>query len=548
MKRHYFYSGWVMLFTTLIFFHNAWALPVEIEPSSQIRNVIVYTDSAMIKKEARFLVKKGENIVRIPGITPYLVDQSVQVSISGKAAVKISEIKVAETYLRKAPQDKIEKLQARLDNLEDLMKATSNEISSISSSNEFLKKVTPFSQNQNAAPAEVETHARFLEKSLAENYTRIAVIETKLKNLQKEKTTIEKEMNDLNVSDKSKSIEFYLISTDNDKEINLVFSYLVNRAGWAPLYEIRADSDASRINVNYFATVKQATGEDWSDVNIEISTAKPYNSKAPEDIAAWIVDVYQPPPPARYRNSDFERQKEAMMEKSAKSSMESREEMPEIERPFQETRVKSETTSFSFIIPQKVSIPSDNQPHRVLIASSEKDAGFSYYAMPKLSKFAYLKADFKNPFLFPLLAGKMNVFLDGRLVSASASDKTIAPDEDIKLSLGVDEGIKVERKLIKKFTEYSGLVSKETKINYEYSHELLNGKGKEITIAINDNCPVSRNEKIKVELEAPKKGEAEITSDNIITWKAKLAPGEKKNLSLKFRVAYPRDLTVTGLE
>ena len=84
MNRHFFYSSWLILFTTLIFFHNAWALPVEIEPSSKIRNVVVFTQSAMIKKEARFPVKKGENIVRISEITPYLVDASVQVSIGGK--------------------------------------------------------------------------------------------------------------------------------------------------------------------------------------------------------------------------------------------------------------------------------------------------------------------------------------------------------------------------------------------------------------------------------------------------------------------------------
>lgn len=541
MNRHFFCSSWLILFTTLIFFHNAWALPVEIEPSSKIRNVVVFTQSAMIKKEVRFTVKKGENIVRITEITPYLVDQSVQVSIGGKSAVKISEIKVAETYLRKAPQDKIRKLQAKLDNLEDIMRATSNEISGISSSNEFLKKVIPFSRNQKVTQSEVEAHARFLEKSLAVNYARIAGIETKLKKLQKEKSTIENEMKDLHSSDKSKSIEFYLISTADNKEINLVFSYVVNNAGWAPLYEIRADSDASKINMNYFATIKQATGEDWSDVNVEISTAKPYNSKAPSDLTTWIVDVYQLAPPASPEPYRY------LREESVKSMMKS-EQMPDSNMSFQETRVKSETTSFSFIIPQKVSIPSDNQPHRVLIASSEKEVGFSYYAIPKLSKFAYLKANFKNPFSFPLLAGKMNVFLDGRLVSASSSDKTISPDEDIKLSLGVDEGIMIERKLIKKFTEYPGLISKETKTNYEYSHKLANGKGKEITITINDNFPVSRNEKIKVDLEAPKKDEAEISSDGIITWKVKLAPGEKKNLSLKFRVEYPKDLTVTGLE
>jgi uncharacterized protein (TIGR02231 family) len=540
MNRHFFYQSLLILFTTLIFYLNAWALPAEIEPSSKIRNIVVFTQSAMIKKEARFPVKKGENIVRITEITPYLVDASVQVSIGGKSAVKISEIKVAETYLRKAPQDKLQKLQARLDNLDDLMKATSNEISGISSSNEFLKKVIPFSQNQKVTQSEVEAHARFLEKSLAVNYARIAGIEAKLKKLQKEKIAIENEMKHLHSSDKSKSVEFYLISTEDNQEITLIFSYVVNNAGWLPLYEIRADSDAAKINMNYFATIKQATGEDWSGVNVEISTAKPYNSKAPEDLTAWIVDVYhlEIPSPEPYRY---------LREESAKSMMKS-EQIPDSAMPFQETRVKSETTSFSFIIPQKVSIPSDNQPHRVLIASSEKEVVLSYYAIPKLSKFAYLKADFKNPFLFPLLAGKMNVFLDGRLVSAAASDKTISPDEEIKLSLGVDEGIMIERKLIKKFTEYPGLISKETKVNYEYSHKLANNKGKEITITINDNFPVSRNEKIKVELEAPKKNEAEISSDGIITWKVKLAPGEKKILFLKFRVEYPKDLTVTGLE
>lgn len=540
MNRNYFYSSWLVLFATFIFFQNASASPVEIEPSSKIRNVVVFTESAMIKKEARFHVKKGVNTARISGLTPYLVDQSVQVSIEGKSAVKISEVKVAETYLQKAPQDKILKLQAKLDNLDELMKTSSNEISVITSSNEFLKKVIPFSKNQKVTQSEVEAHARFLEKSLAGNYTRISGIEVKLKKLQEEKRTIENEMKDLRSSDKSKSIEISLISPDGNKEINLVFSYVVNNAGWAPLYEVRADSNAARININCFATIKQATGEDWTDVNVEISTAKPYNSKAPSDLTAWHVDIYQP---EHYDSSymKLERMSKSAMPMEARGAEQD-------ELSFQETQVKSETTSFSFIIPQKVTIPSDYQPHRVLIASSEKEAEFTYSAIPKLSKYAYLKANFKNPFLFPLLSGKMNVFLDGRLVSASSSDKTISPDEDIKLSLGVDEGITIERKLKKKFTEYSGIISKETKVNYKYAHELVNAKDKEIIITINDNFPVSRNEKIKVELEAPKKDEAEISADGIITWKVKLAPGEKTNLALKFRVEYPKDLSVTGLE
>ena len=142
----------------------------------------------------------------------------------------------------------------------------------------------------------------------------------------------------------------------------------------------------------------------------------------------------------------------------------------------------------------------------------------------------------------------MNVFLDNKFVSSSSSDKTISADEDIKLSLGIDEGIRIERKLKKKFTEYLGVISKETKVNYEYEHELVNTRDKEVSITINDNYPVSRNEKIKVALDVPKKDESEISDEGIITWKVKLAPGEKKKLALKFRVEYPKELNVTGLE
>lgn len=540
MNRNYFYSCWLILFATLIFFHNAWALPVEIEPSSNIRNIVVFTESALIKKEARFLVKKGENIARISGITPYLVDQSVQVSIEGKSAVKISEVNVAETYLQKVPQEKILKLQASLDNVNGLIKSGLNELSVITSSNEFLKKVSPFSQNQKVTQADIEEHARYLEKALSGNYERITGIEVKLKKLQEEKGKIENEMKDLRSSDKSKNIEIYLISPDDNKEINLVFSYVVNNTGWAPLYEVRADSNAARINMDYFATIKQATGEDWTDVNIEISTAQPYNSVAPSDLTAWLVDEYHP---ERFDSPYME------LERMTKSAMPMEDRGAEQDKlSFQETQVRAETTSFSFIIPRKVSIPSDHQPHRVLIASSEKEAEFAYSAVPKLSKYAYLKANFKNPFLFPLLSGRINVFLEGRFVSASSWKRTISPDEDIKLSLGIDEAVRIERKLQRKFTEYSGVISKATKVSYEYSHELVNGKDKVITIIVNDNFPVSRNEKIMVNLESPNKDEADISDEGIITWKVKLAPGEKKNLALKFRVEYPKDLNVTGLE
>jgi uncharacterized protein (TIGR02231 family) len=153
----------------------------------------------------------------------------------------------------------------------------------------------------------------------------------------------------------------------------------------------------------------------------------------------------------------------------------------------------------------------------------------------------------KNEFAFPILPGKVNVFIDGKYVSSSSFNK-ILPGDSFDVSFGVDEAVRVERKLKRKFTEYTGLVGKNVKISYEYEIEVQNGKGREISIEVRDNFPISRNEKIKVVLESPRGEEAQIGDDGIIRWRFNLPVGGKKILSVKFYVEFPKDLKVVGLE
>ena len=150
----------------------------------------------MIKKEAVLHVQKGENRVKITGITPYIMDESVRVSIKGKSAVKVIDVKVEKTHLQKTQQEKVQKLQTKLDSLNERIKEHTNEIAGINSSSDFLKKVIPFAQNQKVSSAEVAEYARFLEKTLVENYAKVAKIEGKIKILLEEKKAVESELKD----------------------------------------------------------------------------------------------------------------------------------------------------------------------------------------------------------------------------------------------------------------------------------------------------------------------------------------------------------------
>ncbi len=51
--------------------------------------------------------------------------------------------------------------------------------------------------------------------------------------------------------------------------------YLVKDAEWAPSYTLRADTEREEVMVEYHASVKQMSGEDWDGVAMTLSTASP---------------------------------------------------------------------------------------------------------------------------------------------------------------------------------------------------------------------------------------------------------------------------------
>ena len=542
MEKHLNLKLWPLVLSVMMCSQLVMAQKTEVEPVSKLQKITVFTDRAMIAKETAFSVKRGENIIRITGMTPYLVDQSVQVSLMGQTEMTIAEVTVEETFLKETEQPKLQKLQSELNNLNNQIKDAISQMTAINDASDFLKRVNPFLQSQKVTTTDMEAHAKFIEKSLSANFERTAVIQAKVKKLTDEKSALENELAILKSNkNKSKSIVIHLISNIDKSGVKIGYTYVSTGAGWSSQYEAKADFSTSKVDFNYFASIWQSTGEDWTDANVEISTTKPFIYGNLPDLSAWYLDLYTPrfykTKSAGLNDKLLERQ--VMMESVAAAPAPT-------ENLLKETVVNEENTSFSFVLPRKVDIVSDGQPHRVSIAKSNADAKYTWFTIPKLIQNAFLKAAMKNPFTFPLLPGSISVFLDQKLVGTASVDETILPEGEMELSLGIDEGIKIERKLVKKNTDYAGLLKKETTVYYEYAIEITNGKNKEVTLDLNDQFPISRNEKIRVETEAPKGG-ATVNEEGKITWNITLAPGAKKTIPLKFNISYPKDATISGI-
>ncbi len=214
---------------------------------------------------------------------------------------------------------------------------------------------------------------------------------------------------------------------------------------------------------------------------------------------------------------------------------------------FESARVQSGATSTAFEIGAKASVPSNNTKRKVTITVASLDGTFTYSSVPKIQPRVYFKSNITNTTDFPLLSGSMSVFVDNSYVSNSHLS-TVMPAEKFEAFLGVDDGIKIERKIVNKLTESSGFFSKTKRTTYDVLIKVENLKKTSETVIVRDNIPISRNEQIKVELELPKQSDLQSDADGMLIWNLALKASEKKEVRLKFSVEYPTDMTISALE
>ena len=214
---------------------------------------------------------------------------------------------------------------------------------------------------------------------------------------------------------------------------------------------------------------------------------------------------------------------------------------------FAAATMEATATSASFKISTPTTVPSDNSPQKVPITTAALAANPEYLTTPKLMPATFLTAKVVNSSEFPLLAGAMNVFLDGTFVATSAL-RTVMPGEKFDLALGADEGISVKHKRVQRFTEDTGLTNSGKRITYEYLLTIQDNKRTAARVIVADQLPVSHNEKIIVKQLAPDAKDVKPTPEGALKWTLELKPAEKRELTLKFSVEYPNDVQVTGLE
>lgn len=518
----------------LLFSFPLLAATTTIDSSGTLRSVTIFRENALVTKEITARIPAGSSTISISGLPSSMQDATLRITPKGKTDLKIADIEIAATLLSEKYSARLQGLQGKIDTLATRQRELADESSVLKASADIIKRTAPTPSSKGFA-AELDEYLKYAERVLTAKYAALADIDEKLKQITKEKELLEQELKNLATNkQKTKTVNFG-ITTKGETDATVELSYVTTEAGWAPRYELRADTATGKVEITYSASIAQSTGEDWSKVPLELSTTRPAAGQMPV-LSPWFVDIY---PKSNVRFSAFMPKIAIAPSPLAEMAEDAAEDEPELHE---------DDISFSFLLPARTVIPSDGEIHTITLLTAVKDAELSYAAVPRYSPFAFLQSSIQNPFPLPMLAGDAQIYLDNRFTNSMSLGKGILPEEAFAVAFGVDESIKVERKLVKRFTETTGVFSGSSKVGYQYELTVVNGKKKQVSVMLHDALPISRNEKVEVAITGLPTSDALLDSDKMLKWNAAVSAGGKQVLKYGYSVEHPKDERVSGLE
>ena len=160
---------------------------------------------------------------------------------------------------------------------------------------------------------------------------------------------------------------------------------------------------------------------------------------------------------------------------------------------------KENQTTVDFEIEIPYTVNSDNKNYVVEMTNYELPAQYQYYAVPKIQKDAFLIAHINNWEQYNLLEGEANIFFEGTYIGKSLMDVRYITDT-LKVSLGIDKKVSVNRQKIKDFTEKQFIGNKKIEIR-EWEISVKNNKTESINMIVLDQVPVATSEDISISTE-----------------------------------------------
>lgn len=494
-----------------------------------IERVTVYLNGGEVRTSTEVDLAAGMNTIEMKELSQYMYMQSVQVAIKGELA--ILSVNPAEDMI---PADRSEPRIARLQDSLVMLQTRIVELNDRISANQAAKDM--LSRNYDIGGANAVTTAEALAKTADFFHDRTLKLNRDISADVREKAELEKvqgrsraELEKLeNAGGRERRKVTVLVNAERAMRTKVELRYLVANTGWSPAYDLVAINNTGPIILRYKAQVYNNTGIDWKRMNLVLSTADPSLGASSPQLARWELG-------GAGSGADQEgglRQSQGLIPSlNTWNDPSQRYEM-----------ITVSEVSAEFKINRTYDIPSDAKPYMVEVAEHTLPATYSYIAVPKVDRDAFLMARITGWEALDLVDGPANVYYEDSYVGESQIS-TAGINDTLDLSLGRDNDIRVDRKELEDRTSRK-IIGSDRKQTMTYEITVKNTTAAPIHLVLRDQVPVSMNDQIKVQVLELSGGDLN-EPEGIVEWPMDLQPGASNKVTLSFEIQHPKGWDVS---
>jgi uncharacterized protein (TIGR02231 family) len=531
---------------------------VTTQVTSRIEAVTVYPDGATVTRAIRVDLPQGDSVLRAEDFPPTLDPASLRVEGEAQAQLMVGGIDARPPRAERPPTDPA--IEARIEALRDERAALDGSIEAATARHKFATRFA------DAAPvglgdkgeARPLTEWRAAFAAVAEE---IASSDAAIREAKIRQREIDRELARLDAQrtanpPRKMEVRIDLAAAAATSAV-LHVSYTVRGARWSPIYDARLDTGTRdrkpALDLVRRAEIVQSTGEDWSDVELAVSTVRTAKGGSAPELRPLIVRYPAPLPvlggtlraPAAAQFAPAPPPASAAEERN--TEVRGRESKA-VDIAAVEQEAAADTGGFQAVyrIPGRVSIAANEGAKSFRISSATIMPELLVRAVPALDATAFLEASFKHQEDAPLLPGRVAIYRDGIFVGRGQMPMT-SKEENVRLGFGADDKVKIARSTVRQTEGSAGIVSSAKVERREFKTAVRNGHDAPIKIVIEDQVPVSEIDDVKVELLPTTTPPTERDVRNrrgVLAWSFDAAPGEAKEIKIAWRVRWPADKTV----
>ncbi len=509
--------------------------PAPAPVSGTVTNVTAYRGQAMVTRSVPVGKGKGLMDVVVSGLPEQVFGGSL--FADGGQGVEVRAVRYRTRVVGRDVSKEAAALQQALEDIAmrkrenaALTQLATQQLAYLDKLDNFMAPTATVEMSKGVLNAEtIEKLTKFsFEKRAEVTKARLALTESLVK-LTREEQDTQRKLQMLGGGDSRIEREAVVfVDKRVENETTLSLSYLVGAVNWRPNYNMRAESGKPSVKVEYSALVNQMSGEDWSGVELTLSTASPAliargatlmplyislvergsNPQAPQDAQAY-----------KQRRSDLKKEQQenarsGAANKPSSGPADERAQNEEVEKSLNriademqamelaasgdvwKQRDEAEGVSVEYKLPGATGLASRSDTQLVKIADLNLKAEFAFIGTPVLSDYVYLEAEAKNESETVLLEGAYTAYLDGRFVGRSVIP-LVGRGENFGVGFGIDSQLRVSRDLVEKKDEIKG---GNRVVSFKYRLSVSNYKSGDVAIRLFERMPAAPRADIRINL------------------------------------------------